>query len=97
MFERRKRLRFALEPRETFGIGGNGFRQELEGDIALEPRIARLVDLSHAAGSEQGDDLIRPDAETRTERHAWAGRFYIANAWAIRRRSQLLPGATVGG
>jgi len=57
---------------QTFGVGCNGFRQKLERDIALEPRVARPVDLSHAARSKRGDDLVRPDAKTRTERHVWA-------------------------
>ena len=69
MLEGGEGLRLALEPRETVRVGRNGLRENLERDIALEPRVVRSIDLSHAARSQGGDDLVRPNADTRTERH----------------------------
>ena len=67
MLERGERLRLAFKPRKTFGIPGNRVRQKLQGHIALEPRIARTVDLSHAPGSESGNDFVRPDPAAGSE------------------------------
>ena len=36
MIERRERLRFAREPRQAIGIAGEGVRQDLERDVAIE-------------------------------------------------------------
>ena len=38
---------------------------ELDGDEPAQARIARLIDLSHAAGSEGADDLVHADALAR--------------------------------
>src|SRR5262245_46836780 len=35
MIERGEQLRFALESRETIGIGGEGVRKDLERDVAI--------------------------------------------------------------
>jgi len=35
-------------------------RQELDRDVAPEPRVPRAVNLAHAARAHQGDDFIRP-------------------------------------
>ena len=67
MLERGKRLRLALKPGETFGIRCEGVRQKFQCDIALEPRVARTVDLSHAPGSKSGNDLIRSYTDAWTE------------------------------
>ena len=58
MIERGEDLRLALEAGEAVGIGGEGRWQELEGDVAVEPRVARAVDLAHAAGADCRDDLV---------------------------------------
>ena len=52
MVERRENLRFALESRETVGIGREGIREDLERDVAIEPRIARAIHLAHAARAQ---------------------------------------------
>jgi hypothetical protein len=36
-------------------------REPLDGHQAFEPRVARLPDFAHAAGTEQADDFIRPE------------------------------------
>jgi len=52
MIERGEQLCFALESRKTIGIGGEGGRKDLEGDVAIEPRIARPIHLTHTARAE---------------------------------------------
>ena len=41
MIERREHLRFALEPREAFGIGGEGLGQDFQRDVAIQLRVVR--------------------------------------------------------
>ena len=41
--------------------------QDLDGDVAIEPRVPRLIDLAHAAGAEGGDDLVRAEASAGNE------------------------------
>ena len=62
MRERGDGLRFALEARAAIRIAGNAGRQDLDRDVAIEPRVARAVDLAHAAGADRGDHLIRPES-----------------------------------
>ncbi len=52
MIERGERLRFALEARETLGVIGERRRQNLQGHVAAELRVAGAIDLAHPAGSE---------------------------------------------
>ena len=44
-------------------------RENLDGDGPVEPRVARLVDLAHAAGAEGGHDLVRAEARAGDEGH----------------------------
>jgi hypothetical protein len=46
------RLRFAIESRESFGIARDRLRQDLDGDFAVETRIARAIDLAHPARAQ---------------------------------------------
>ena len=73
MLERGKRLRLTLEPSKTLGIGGDGVRQEFHGDVAVEPRVARTVDLAHPSRSERGNDFVRADAGAWSECHCADG------------------------
>ncbi len=59
----RDRARLALEPLAELRSGGDLRGQRLDGDAAIEPRVAGLVDLAHAAGAQRADDFIR--TETR--------------------------------
>ena len=43
--ECREQLRLTLESRQTVGVARKRFRQDLERDLALQPRIARAIDL----------------------------------------------------
>ncbi len=57
--------RLPFEPRQQLGIGARA--QDLDGYGAAEPRVARAVDLAHAAGSQAVDDLVGADARSRSE------------------------------
>jgi len=69
VIERGKHLRFAREPRKAIRIAGQRRRQNLDGDIAAKFRITRAIHLSHPAGAEGGEDLIRPESSAGSERH----------------------------
>ena len=43
------------------GSAVNGCRQDLDRDIAIEPRVAGAVHLAHAAGAEQRHNLVYAD------------------------------------
>ena len=58
--------RFAREARHVLGVGG-GPANDLQGDIASEGVDRAPVDLAHAAGTEQPDDLVRAEALARRE------------------------------
>ena len=62
MIQRGEDLRFALEAREPLGIGDERVGQDLDGDVPLQPRVARAIDFAHAAGAEGDDDLIRAES-----------------------------------
>ena len=65
MVERGEHLRFALEPGESFGVAGEGVRQDLDRDVAIQLGIARAIHLAHAAGPHGGEDLVRAEADAR--------------------------------
>ena len=46
------------------GIRGHRSRQHLDGDLTLEVRVGRAIDLSHSAHANLGNDLIRAEAST---------------------------------
>ena len=53
MIQRREHLRFALEPREPIRIGRERLRQDLERDVAIQPRVAGAIHLAHAARADE--------------------------------------------
>jgi hypothetical protein len=44
MIERREHLRFSPEAGEAVGIAGDGGQQDFDRDLAIERRVASLVD-----------------------------------------------------
>jgi len=56
-----QRLGLASEAGEAFRVGGEGSGEDLEGDVAAEPGVAGAVDLAHAAGAKEGDDVEGPE------------------------------------
>jgi hypothetical protein len=63
MVQRSERFRFALKASESIVIRRQGPRQNLDGDVAIEPRVPRPIDLAHAAGPEGGKNLVRAEAD----------------------------------
>ena len=59
MRERGDGLRLALEARAAIRIVGERRRQDLDGDVAVEPRIAGAIDLAHAARADGAEHLVR--------------------------------------
>ena len=70
MIERRKHLRLAFEPGKTFGIGRNDVGQDFHGDVTMQLRVTRLVDLAHAASPDGRQDLVSAETSPGSERHA---------------------------
>src|SRR5215510_13703594 len=62
MIQRGEDLRFALEAGEALDVRGEGIRQHLQRDIAIQLGIVRPIHLAHAAFAEFGEDLIRSKA-----------------------------------
>ena len=58
VIQRGEHLRLALEAREAIGVGGERVGEDLQRDVATELRVARAIDLAHAAGADRGDDLV---------------------------------------
>ena len=63
VIQRGERLRFALKRASRSGSATNA-REDLDRDVAIELRVARPIDLAHAAGPEGGEDLVRAEAGT---------------------------------
>jgi len=68
MRERRDGLRLRLEAREGDGVRGEALGEDLEGDVALEPRIAGPVDDPHSPGRDRREDDVRTELPTCGER-----------------------------
>ena len=54
--------RLPFEPRQTFRIGREGVRQDLERHLAIQSRVASLVHLAHAARAEETANLVHAEA-----------------------------------
>ena len=74
MMQRRQDLRLALESGAALGIGRELRGQNLDGNVPLQPRLSRAIDLTHAAGANGGHDLVRADASPRSQHHRQVGR-----------------------
>ena len=71
-------LGLALEAVEPVAVALEFLSQGLDGHLPVEPRVARPIDLSHAAGTERREDLIVADAGAGGERH---GESTLAQGW----------------
>jgi hypothetical protein len=68
---------FALEAGDAVAIGGERLGEDLDGDVSIEPPIARSIHLSHSAHPDLGCDFVRTEASAGTESHAReSARFY---------------------
>src|SRR5690242_9378814 len=61
MGELRDAQRLALEACNGIGIAVEMRRQNLDGDLTIQPGIARPVDVAHTARPERRDDFVRPE------------------------------------
>ena len=61
MIQRRGGARFALEPRQPVAVLGKRRGDDLDGNVTCKARIARPVDLAHAAGAKGGHDRVRSE------------------------------------
>lgn len=61
VIHRRQYFGLALEPRHAFAVVREGFRQDLDRDVALEPGIPRAVNLAHSAGTDRPEDFLRTE------------------------------------
>ena len=69
MVQRRRRPRFLLEAGQALRVPGELRRKHLDRDDARELVVPRPIDLTHAAGAQRREDLVRSDSGTRGERH----------------------------
>lgn len=58
MVERRRRFRLTREAKHPVLVRREISGQNFQRHRAIQPRVAREINLSHAAGAEQGIDLI---------------------------------------
>jgi hypothetical protein len=69
MIELRDGVGFPFEPIAEFSVSGERCRQDLDRDEAIEPRVARLVDLAHTALAEERHDFVGAEAGAGSEGH----------------------------
>ena len=51
-------MRLALQTSEPIGIVGQIRGKNLDGDVTVQGRVVRTVDIAHAAGAQRLDDLV---------------------------------------
>ena len=73
MIQRRERLRLAREARQAIRIARDGLWQDFQRDLAIQPCIARAVDLAHAAGPEERDDFVGTKPGAGSQRRKYRG------------------------
>ncbi len=69
MVQRGGRACLLLEALQPLRIGGQTGRQDLDGDVTPEARVASPIHLPHAARAKERDDLIRPESSAGSGRH----------------------------
>ena len=78
MIQRSNRAGFALESSAQILPRGDVFRQDLDGDRAVEASVAGLVDFAHSSSADRGEHLVGAESVAGGERH-------------IRDRAQFIP------
>ena len=73
MLDGRNRARFAFEALNKAGRSGDVRGKNLDGDRAIETRVARPIDFAHGPCSGQGLDLIRAEQRPLNECHVTVG------------------------
>ena len=67
--ELRDAQRLALEACERVGIGGERRGEDLDGDEAVQARVARFPDFAHSARADGIEDFVRTEAVTWGQWH----------------------------
>ena len=70
VIQRRQAPCLPLEPCQAIGVSGHGVRQNLDRNVAAQPRIPCPIDFAHTPGTEGPDNLIRSDARADRQGHA---------------------------
>jgi hypothetical protein len=70
MVQRRNRPRLLLEAPQAVGIVSEGNRQYLQRHISQQSSVAGAIHLSHAAGTDKCNDLVRPELRVCREGHS---------------------------
>ena len=68
MIDGGERFRLASEAVEPSAIACDIGWQHFEGHVAPKPRIARAIDLAHAAGAEQREDFVEAEVSAGGKR-----------------------------
>ena len=66
-------LRFSPETRYAVGVVGERVGQDLQRDIATEPRVACAVDLAHPTDAEEGQNLVCAESGAGLKGHGIRG------------------------
>jgi hypothetical protein len=69
MIERGEDFRFALEPRDAFRVSRERLGEDFDGDVAIEPRVARPIHFAHPASPDSGENLVRTEARASGQWH----------------------------
>src|SRR5713226_4785861 len=72
VIQRRERFRFTLKAGDPLGVRDERVRQDLDRHVAIQLRVARFIDLAHAAGPKGREDLVWAESGTGGESHALA-------------------------
>ena len=73
MVEAGEDLGLPLEPGEPVRIVREGVGQDLQGDLAVEQGVGGLPDLAHAALTNEGGNVIVPEAGASGQGHGGVG------------------------
>lgn len=64
VIERGDSHRLKAEPLPCLWVGSHARQQQLNGDLTIEPRVARTVHDAHAALANGTEDLVRTKASS---------------------------------
>jgi hypothetical protein len=70
-----RRLSLLLEAAHPLGVARERLRQYLDGDVTLQPLVARPVDLSHSSRPERREDFVRTEPCSGGKGHPGRRRF----------------------
>ena len=76
------------ETRQSVGVGRESFGQHLDRDVAIQLRVARPIDLAHAAFADRRGDFVDAEAGAEGEGQRWGlyGRSDSADGITPRKR-----------